>query len=309
MRRSTRGTSSSIDWIYVGALAFIVVSTLIALRFIDPLPPPEHGSNIPFNLHRPDRSYSLPSELKEISAVAVSPNEPVAWAVNDEQAKLFRIDLNDGSVQAGQKFGERGDYEGIEIVGDSIVIARSDGTLWQVSNDEVRKIESPLDERYDIEGLAYDKPNSRLLVAGKGKAGKGKVFKHTRAVHAVRLPSFEWAHSPAFVVKEAALREFIKEKGKGALRPGDAKSFAPSAIAVEPNSGDIYLLSSAGRMLVIVDALGEDIVAVTALPRDIHRQPEGLAFGPRGSLYVSNEGRGGQPILYRFDRVDNHQER
>ena len=304
MTRSAPRTSSSIDWVYVGALAAIVASTLLTMYIVGPPHPPplERQVSIPFDLNRPDRSYLLPSELKEISAVVVSRTEPIAWAVNDEQATLFRIDLNDGSVEVGQTFAKRGDYEGIELVDDAVVVARSDGTLWRISEEGVQKIESPLSERYDVEGLAWDERNSRLLVACKGKAGRGAQFEQTRAVYAVRIPTYEWADTPAFVVERATLRRFLEENERVGRKPGAAKSFAPSAIGIDPVTGNIYILSSTGRMLVVLDAAAENILEVVTLARDVHAQPEGLAFDGKGSLYISNEGRGTKAQLHRFDR-------
>jgi uncharacterized protein YjiK len=314
MTRSTQRTSSSIDWVYVGALAFIVVSTALTIYLVGPPqppppappPPPEPQVSIPFDLHRPDRSYSLPSVLKEISAVVVSRSEPIAWAVNDEQALVFRIDLNDGSVEAGQTFAKPGDYEGIELVEGALVVARSDGTLWRIADDGVQKVGSPLSERYNVEGLAWDVRNSRLLVACKGKAGRGAKYEHTRAVYAVRIPTYEWMDTPAFVVERAALRRFLEEHEHVRRKPGAAKSFAPSAIGVDPVTGSIYILSSGGRMLVVLDAAAENILEVVTLSRDVHAQPEGLAFDGEGALYISNEGRGTRATLHRFDRRNDH---
>ena len=55
-------------------------------------------------------------------------------------------------------------------------------------------------------------------------------------------------------------------------------------------------------MLVVLDENGEHIRQVVTLTRDVHAQPEGLAFDTTGSLYLSNEGRERSAVLYRFDR-------
>ena len=157
--RNLRQWVSTIDWIFVASLATIFMSTVLLIRYVEPTSSPKPQDDVsfdsvPFDLHAPDRSYSLPADLKEISAVTISTSESIAWAVNDEQATLFRIDLDDGSVEAGQTFAKHGDYEGIELVGDTVVVARSDGILWRVSEDGSQKIESPLSGRCEVEGLA-----------------------------------------------------------------------------------------------------------------------------------------------------------
>ncbi len=237
--------------------------------------------------------------------MVVSPSEPVAWAVNDEEGTLFRIDLDDGSVETGQPFAKPGDYEGIALVDGTVVVARSDGKLWRIAEGEVQKVASPLSDRYDIEGLAWDARNSRLLVACKGKAGRGARFEHTKAVYAVQVPTFEWINTPAFVVEQSALRRFLEEHEHVGRKPGAAKSFAPSAIGVDPVTGNIYMLSSTGRMLVVLDVAAENIIEVLTLARDVHAQPEGLSFDAEGALYISNEGRGTRATLYRFNRRDD----
>ena len=296
------------DWVSVTVLAAIAGVALLMMyiagprRSSPPAPAREPSAKIPFDLDRPDRTYKLPSQLKEISAVVVSDTEPIAWAVNDEQAKLFRIDLNDGSVEVGKKFAKPGDYEGIELIDGAVIVARSDGKLWRIDAEGVRKVSSPLDKRYDVEGLGWDPRRSRLLVACKGKAGRGDEFDRSKAVYAIQLPSFEWSERPAFVVKRATLSRFLAEHPHVGRKPGAAKSFAPSAIGVDPVTDSLYILSSTGRMLVVLDAVGEKILEVISLDRNVHPQPEGLAFDREGSLYISNEGRGTWPVLYRFNR-------
>ncbi|MEM8605804.1 MAG: SdiA-regulated domain-containing protein [Myxococcota bacterium] len=298
--------SSRTDWIYPTVLALVFATALSVIYMSGPrnsIPPaPEPSASVPFDLNQPDRTYELPPRLEEISAVVVSDTEPIVWAVNDEEAKLYRIDLNDGSVEVSKKFGKPGDYEGIELVDGMVIVARSDGKLWRIDADGAQKISGPLDERYDVEGLGWDAKRSRLLVACKGKAGRGDDFEHTKAIYSVRVPSFEWSERPAFVVKRATLRRFLEEHPHVGRKPGAAKSFAPSAIGVDPATQSIYILSSTGKMLVVLDATGRDILDVVTLERSVHAQPEGLAFGRNGSLFISNEGRGTRPVLYRFDR-------
>ena len=304
MSRSTRESFSSIDWVYAGAVALIVASVVVTIYVVGPPHPPplERQVSIPFDLNKPDRSYSLPSELKEISGVVVSHSERVAWAINDEQGKLFRIDLDDGSVEVDRTFAKSGDYEGIEMVDGAVVVARSDGTLWRIAEEGVQKVKSPLSKRHNVEGLAWDERQSRLLVACKGKAGHGAKFAQSRAIYTVQIPSYEWTDTPAFVVERAAVRRFLEDHEGVGRKARSAKSFAPSAIGVDPVTGHIYLLTTAGPMLVVLDAAADSVLEVVALNRDVHAQPEGLAFDADGSLYISNEGRGTQARLHRFGR-------
>ncbi|MEL6196103.1 MAG: SdiA-regulated domain-containing protein [Myxococcota bacterium] len=259
---------------------------------------------IPYDLEKPDWFRLLPLELNEVSGFAVNEAGDGGWAVNDEIGSLYPFALVEGLVGKPFEFAGRGDYEGVEIVGNEVVVARSDGKLLRVRKGKVKEVESPLDYENDVEGLALDGARSRLLVACKGRAGKGKAFKRSRGIYALSLPEYEWDEVPAYVVTFSDLKKFIKDVDVPGLKGSAAKDFAPSAIAVSPDDQYIYILSSVGRMLVVLDIAG-DIVAVAALPRNVHRQPEGLAFDAQGSMYVSNEGRDRAGSLFRFDPIDD----
>ena len=264
----------------------------------------DSGYKIPYDLNNPDWYQVLPVDLNEISGFTVNEEGDGGWAVNDEVGNLYPFALVEGLMGQPFQFAGRGDYEGIEIVGDEVVVARSDGRLFRVRQGKIKEVESALDYDYDIEGLALDGARSRLLVACKGKAGPGKAFKRQRAIYSLSLPGYTWNENPAYLISFTALKTFIKEYDVTGLKGNDAKYFAPSAIAVTPDDRHIYVLSSVGKMLVVLDIRG-NIVAVAPLPRRVHRQPEGLAFDTHGSLYVANEGRDRAGSVYRFDPKDH----
>lgn len=262
------------------------------------------GYKIPYKLNQPDWLRVLPVELNEVSGFAVNEEGEGGWAVNDEIGNLYPFALVEGLMGQPFEFGGRGDYEGLEIVGNEVVVARSDGTLFRVRQGKVTEVESMLDYDYDVEGLALDGARSRLLVACKRKAGPGKAFKRRRAIYSLTLPDFTWDEVPAYIITFKDLQKFIKETDVDGLKGSDARHFAPSAIAVTPDDQYIYVLSSVGRMVVVLNIQGT-IVAVEHLARNPHRQPEGMAFDSQGSLYITNEGRDRAGTLYRFDPQDH----
>ena len=82
------------------------------------------------------------------------------------------------------------------------------------------------------------------------------------------------------------------------LKNDDAK-FEPSAAAIHPVNKRLYILSSAGQLLVITDTRGQVAEAYDLNP-DLFPQAEGIAFAPNGDMYISNEGKSGAPTLLRF---------
>jgi DNA-binding beta-propeller fold protein YncE len=91
------------------------------------------------------------------------------------------------------------------------------------------------------------------------------------------------ASSPAFKINLNS-EVFDKMKGK------KSRYIRPSAIAIEPNTGDIYITEGVKPKLLILDSKGK--------AKSLHKlgsefdQPEGLGFSPDGKLFISNEGKG-----------------
>jgi uncharacterized protein YjiK len=69
---------------------------------------------------------------------------------------------------------------------------------------------------------------------------------------------------------------------------GKAKiDIRPSAAAIHPKTGDLYIISSQDKLLIIMkDGV---VKASYKLPKKTFRQPEGLTFAPNGDMYISNE--------------------
>ncbi|MEM6531775.1 MAG: SdiA-regulated domain-containing protein [Myxococcota bacterium] len=319
----------SIDWPFIAPMTVLLVLGIVGIVYggirdartakeaarkrdelrkeLDAKPVGKAPYRIPYDLARPDWYQVLPIELNEVSGFAVNAEGEGGWAVNDEEGLLFPFALAEGLMGQPYEFAGRGDYEGLEIVGDQVVVARSDGELYRIRQGKTEKVESLLDYEYDIEGLALDGARSRLLVACKGQAGPGKAFKGMRGIYAVTLPTFEWQETPVYLISFKDLKKFIRDVDVEGMKGSDAKHFAPSGVAVSPDDQHIYVISSVGRMLVVLSVRGE-IEAVAPLSRRVHRQPEGLAFDTHGSLYISNEGRDGAGTILRFDPKDANED-
>ena len=76
-------------------------------------------------------------------------------------------------------------------------------------------------------------------------------------------------------------------------------SFQPSGIAIHPLTGEIFIISSVGKLLIILDRYGK-VLDVKELDPVIFRQPEGICFSPEGEMYISNEGQGGEGYVLKF---------
>jgi hypothetical protein len=64
--------------------------------------------------------------------------------------------------------------------------------------------------------------------------------------------------------------------------------FKPSAAAIHPITGELYIISAINDLLVITDRQGEPKIAYE-IDGKLFKQPEGIAFTPDGDLIISNE--------------------
>ncbi|WP_456428006.1 SdiA-regulated domain-containing protein [Rhodocaloribacter sp.] len=276
-----------------------------------PMPSASHTSPdttaVPYDFDRPDAVFELPRALREISGLTVL-DEHRLGAIQDETGTLFILDAQTGTVTARKKFGKDGDYEGLERVGRRVFVLRSDGTLfeiadWRASKLKVTRHKTRLSSKYDTEGLGYDAARRRLLIACKEYAGKR--LKHHRAVYAFDLTTNALLEAPVFTIPT---KEMPAPSGESALNRRlrdlfgsvfDMSDFKPSALAVHPVTGRVYVLSSVRKVLLVLTPEGA-ISDVWALPKKRFPQPEGLTFLPDGTLFVSNEGGGRKATLLRF---------
>ncbi len=266
-----------------------------------------------YRLGDPDWAFDLPNKLDEISGLGISEDGQELVAIQDEDGILFFINPYTGEVIREAKFWKDGDYEGVEWVGSTIYVVKSTGTIYEVINpakatQQVEKYNFFLNDDNDVEGLAYDKANNRLLLACKAQAGHEVAYPHKKGIYAFDLAKKTLEEQPVYFVDADSVRHYLDqapairklEKLVAFFDPDEAFGFSPSAIAIHPISGHIYITSSVGKMLLVLDQSGR-ILHIEKLSKKVHPQPEGLCFDPKGSLYLSNEGKGGSPKFYRFN--------
>jgi uncharacterized protein YjiK len=265
----------------------------------------------PYSINEPQRSLEMPLELQEISGLTFSPSGEHLCAINDEQGVIYFINKKTGKVERQLKFHGHGDYEGIETVGEKIYVIKSTGTVYEVSDcekDEVKpkKTKYILKKPNDSEGLAFDRKNNRLLVACKSASCLHDnclipSCMSQRAIYALNLETNKIGLTPTFTIDLMELRAFLKNNKTAAeleifkkfiVLENNYIPFHPSALAIHPKSGDLYILSSKGKTMMVINTEGK-IIALEKLDKKIHTQPEGIVFDKDGTLYISNEGKKG----------------
>lgn len=251
-----------------------------------------------YDLSKPNLTISLESPaLVEISGLSPGSQADELLAIADESGEVFFLNATDGSIRRRIPFRDRGDFEGIELVNGVIYALKSDGEIFEIKNWEKGPVQmtsykTPLQKANDLEGLAFDPAKNALLLACKEdpeQFGPRNVF-------AFSLETKQLAEMPVYTINPATVDSLLPPG------PEDKNhAFSPSAIAVHPLRKEAYLLSTALKRLVVLDAINGKVLQVYRIDKKIIPQPEGMAFDARGNLYIASEGKNGPGMLYRFD--------
>ena len=225
------------------------------------------------------QKWDMPAVLKEISGIAYIDNERFA-CIQDEQGVIYIYNHTTGKVEKEVSFASPGDYEDIALVGRTAWVVRADGKLFEVdlNSGKATQHSTPLTQEHNVEGLAYDKANSRLLLAIKDDEPNGA---DSKGIYGFDLATKKLANSPVYKI-DLAHEQFATGKGK------KGKGIKPAALGIHPATGEIYVTDGPKSRLLIMDSKGA-IKELLPLGKAFE-QPEGLTFSPEGDLYISNEG-------------------
>jgi uncharacterized protein YjiK len=152
----------------------------------------------------------------------------------------------------------------------------------------------------DVEGLCYDPVRRCLLLVAKGNPKSDSL----RYVWAFDLMEKELLEEPVFGINPHEVNRLLPYTSHE--KPD---FFSPSAIAVHPISGDFYVISTALKRLIVMDAKTGKIKYATYLDKKHLPQPEGIAFDAQGRMYISSEGKDAEGRILRFDPVEPEKQR
>jgi len=244
-----------------------------------------------YDFNNPKATFTLPKILEEISGLAYYKNQQLL-CVQDEKGDVFVYDLAQQKIVATHNFDLPDDYEGVELVGDEVFVLKSNGNLlaFKLGEKQTNDIKTNLPGKNDVEGLGFDPVTKRLLLAVKESSKKGKV-EESKVIY-----SFDLKNRAIWTERVLTQKQF---EGSG-MKEKAWRDFKPSGLAVHPQTGDWYLLSSAGKKIVILDQEGK-VKQIENLDPLLFRQPEGICFAPDGTLYIASEGDGGMGYVLQFD--------
>ncbi len=259
------------------------------------------NSIVTYDLKRPDEKHFLPYVLAEISGLSHTGSSLLA--VDDETGKIFEYDVKERKIIHSIEFAKPGDYEGVELVDDKIYVLESDGDIYSFDytkskKADAKKKENKLSRENDTEGLGFDPYLNRLLIVCKEKGEVDGNDAKGRAVYTYDLEKKKLSKNPFFSFRTKDLVKFW-EKHKTFEYEQDRIKFKPSAIAFNPIEETFYVLSSVGKLLIVVNRDGSIKATYPISPR-VLSQPEGICFAPNGDMYISSEGEGDRGYIVKF---------
>ena len=231
------------------------------------------------------RQWKLPKKLKEISGLALTPDDRL-FAVDDEFSVIYEMDYLQGKTIKAFALGNaitRADFEGIAYLDEKFYLVTSGGLIYVAAEgDDGDRVEfivyqTGLGRFCEIEGLAPDVKSGTLLMACKKTRGKSNSGKFS---------IFVWSPATGRVLHD---REIAVPEDEIARKIGK-KHIRPSAIVVDPETGHLFGIAGPQRAIFELKPNGELIDAIILPLADRHRQAEGIENTRDGKLLIADEG-------------------
>lgn len=234
--------------------------------------------------------FVLPDELLEISGIVYLENGRIA-AINDERGELFFHHLGTDSLLS-YKFKGKGDYEELVKVDSSLFILDSDGDLTEIKPPftDHTTYSFEVKGKMEFESLYWHKKRNCLVLITKDQRKKKRPG---ITAYSFDLATRTFDPEPFF---EITLKDiFTKLQNFNA----DCK---PSAAAINPVNGRLYVVASVGKLLLECTPDGK-LMKIFKINPSHFAQPEGITFAANGDMYISNEGLEGKATILKYPYV------
>jgi len=266
------------------------------------------SGNFMYNVHEADEEYKLPGKLEEISGLAYLTDDTFL-CVQDEKGVLYFYSSAEKEIVHKIKFGKSGDYEGVTVVDSTAYVIKSNGKLYEIeiSDDSIPEINNydlPFKSSNDLEGLSKGHPPNTLYIACKNNPEILDNGVKGRAVYEYNVTTKEVDPIPYLNFTNEM---FFEKLNQHDLKPTNHTPFMPSGLAIHPITHDVFIISSVGKLIVVLDEEG-NIKDMATLKRKLLVQPEGICFDAIGNLFISSEGRGGKGYILKFASREANQE-
>jgi len=232
-----------------------------------------------YNINKP-LVTKLPSALDEISGIIYYSKDKSLFAIQDENGWLYKIHSGKGGEIEKWKFSTGADYEDVALVDSTFFAIKSNGTIeafrfFRPDSSVLHVFHSPLKGKNEFETLYLDSSRQQLLFICKDCEADKKIT----SVYGFDYKQMKFVDSPVFQIDEKDIQKKFGDK---------ITKFKPSAANINPRTGELFILSSVNKLLVVADRNGK-IKDAFELDPHLFKQPEGLTFSTQGDLLISNE--------------------
>jgi hypothetical protein len=249
-----------------------------------------------YNLNQP-AIIKLPSYLDEVSGIAYYPKDKSVFAINDEKGWLYKIFLTNNMGIQRWKYAKGDDFEDLVRVDSTFYVLQSSGTILSVrfhTHDSAELHTYALTEpgKNEFEILYHDEQQRRLIMLCKDCVADDK---NSLSAWAFDLSTLKFSPKPCYVIDVRKIEDLMGQK---------KVKFKPSAAAINPATGKLFIISSINKVLVVADQSGipEEVHRIN---RTLYKQPEGMTFTPDGDLLISNESAdvgAANILIYKFNK-------
>ncbi len=231
-----------------------------------------------YSLEKPYK-ISLPLELDEISGIVYHAEDTSVFAINDEQGWLYKIYPNHPQNTEKWRFYKGEDFEDLYLLNNNFYALQSNGNIVEFkfngnSSVTVQENRFPFGKS-EFESIYYDTALQKLMIICKDCESDKKK--------ALSLFTFDpQTNQYDFAPFNIDVKKVARSLGEKSMK------FKPSAAAIHPITGNLYIISAINNLLLVTDKAGNMVEAVEINP-GLFKQPEGICFTPSGTMIISNE--------------------
>ncbi len=220
----------------------------------------------------------LPVELDEISGIAYYPKDTSVFAITDEIGYLYKVPIMNPKNTQRWLFSKPKDFEDVILKDSTFYVMISNGDIMKLSF----KGDSIETETYVFSETSGKKTNEFEAMYADS-SGMVIMCKDCEEDTKDKISSFRLN-----VVDSSYLLKDPLDVSSLEGKVDKLKDLKPAAAAINPVTGELYVISSVSKHLLVLNTAGA-ITEIYELNPKIYKQPEGIAFTPAGDLIISNE--------------------
>ncbi|WP_215225715.1 SdiA-regulated domain-containing protein [Echinicola shivajiensis] len=236
----------------------------------------------------------LPEVLDEVSGITIGKNGNI-WAIQDESSVVYELKWPDKKILRKSKFAKNMDLEDILFTENGLFGLKSNGDIYEIldvfeDNTSSISYDFPFKGNRDLESLAQISENQVILFCKSCKLDKDK---NEASAFTFDLSTKTYNEFKDYKLTEKKLRKVLKEEQDFKL------TVKPSAAAMHPIENKLYVISSIGKWLLVMDRFGDPEEIYRLDPR-LFKQAEGITFNQQGDMFISNEAHDGNANILKF---------